>query len=45
MEAPIENIAFFEAIGNLTVNQLMEHEVVVIVTTKVALRRNPNGPR
>jgi len=35
MEAAIENIASFTAVGNLVVNQLMEHEVVVAIITKV----------
>jgi len=34
MEAAIENIASFTAVGNLVVNQLMEHEVVVAIITK-----------
>jgi hypothetical protein len=36
MEATIENITSFVAIGNLEVNQLMEHETAMVVTAKVA---------
>jgi hypothetical protein len=41
MEAAIENIAFFTAAGNLAVNQLMEREVVVDITIKVASTEEP----
>jgi hypothetical protein len=34
MEAAIENIASFAAIGNLAVNQLFECETAVVITTK-----------
>jgi hypothetical protein len=36
MEATIENIMFLTAIGNLAVNQLMEHKAAMAITTKVA---------
>jgi hypothetical protein len=45
MKAAIENIAFLEAVGNLAVNQLMEHKAIVVVTTKVTSTRSPNGLR
>jgi hypothetical protein len=41
MEAAIENIMFFMAIGNLAVNQLMECEVATVVTTKDAFVKEP----
>jgi hypothetical protein len=41
MEAAIENIASFMAIGNLAVNELMEREVVTIVTTKAECVEEP----
>jgi hypothetical protein len=41
MEAAIKNIASLAAIGNLAVNQLMEHETVVATTTKAAFMEEP----
>jgi hypothetical protein len=41
MEAAIEDIASFAAVGNLVVNRLMEHEVVTTITTKVAFTKEP----
>jgi truncated hemoglobin YjbI len=41
MEAAIENIASLTAVGNLVVNQLMEHEAVVVVIAKVASTKEP----
>ncbi len=41
MEAAIENIASFKIAGNLAVNQLMEHKVVTIVTTKATFMEEP----
>jgi hypothetical protein len=41
MEAAIKNIMSLAAIGNLVVNQLMEHEVVVTVTAKVMFIEEP----
>jgi hypothetical protein len=41
MEVAIKNIVSLAAIGNLTVNQLMEREAVVIVTSKVAYAEEP----
>jgi hypothetical protein len=41
MEAMIENIASLAAVGNLMINQLMECEVVVAITTKVAFAKEP----
>jgi hypothetical protein len=36
METTIKNIASFAAVGNLTINQLMERKAVVILTANVA---------
>jgi hypothetical protein len=41
MEATIENIASFAAVGNLAVNQLMECEAVVGLTADVASTEEP----
>ncbi len=41
MEAAIKNIASFKIAGNLVVNQLMEHKVVTIVTTKATFMEEP----
>jgi hypothetical protein len=41
MEAAIENITSLTAVGNLAVNQLMEHEVAVVFRTKVAFTKEP----
>jgi hypothetical protein len=41
MEGAIKNIVFLMAIGNLTINQLMECEVVAVVTTKAASTEEP----
>jgi hypothetical protein len=35
MEVAIKNIASFTDVGNLAVNQLMEHKVTTVVTAKV----------
>jgi hypothetical protein len=41
MEAAIENIVSLAAIGNLAVNQLMEREVAVTITTKATFAEEP----
>lgn len=41
MEVAIENIVFLAGISFLAVNQLMECEVVAVVTTKVAFMEEP----
>jgi hypothetical protein len=41
MEVGIENIVSLVAVGNLVVNQLMEHEAVATVTTKAAFGEEP----
>jgi hypothetical protein len=41
MEVAIKNIAFLAAIGNLVVNQLMESEAAVAITTKVTFGEEP----
>jgi hypothetical protein len=41
MQATIENIVFFTAIGNLAVNQLMERKVAMALTTNVASTKEP----
>jgi hypothetical protein len=41
MEVAIENIVSFVAANNLAINQLMEHEVATVVTTKVASMEEP----
>jgi len=41
MEAAIENIASPVAIGNLAVNQLMEHEAAMVLTANVASTEEP----
>ncbi|CAK9214000.1 unnamed protein product [Sphagnum troendelagicum] len=41
MEAAIENIASLVTIGNLAINQLMECEAVMTITTKVASMEEP----
>ncbi len=41
MEVAIENIASLAAVGNLVVNQLMEHEAATTITTKVAFGEEP----
>ncbi len=41
MEAAIENIAFLVTVGNLVVNQLMECEAIVAVTTKAMFAKEP----
>jgi hypothetical protein len=42
MEATIDNIVFFATVGNLAVNQLMECDAPVVVTTKAASAEEPN---
>jgi hypothetical protein len=41
MEAAIENITSFMAVGNLVVNQLMERKALATITTKVASMEEP----
>jgi hypothetical protein len=41
MEVTIENIASLTTISNLAVNQLIEHEVIAIVTTKATSTEEP----
>jgi outer membrane receptor for ferrienterochelin and colicin len=41
MEAAIENIVSFAVVGNLAINQLMEHEAATTVTAKVASSKEP----
>ncbi len=41
MEVAIENIASLAAVGNLTINQLMEHKVATPITAKVASTEEP----
>jgi len=41
MEASIENIAFLAAAGNLVVNQLLECEAAIVVTTKAVSTEEP----
>jgi len=41
MEVAIENIASFAPVGNLMVNQLMEHKAGATITTKVASAKEP----
>ncbi len=41
MEAAIENIVSFVAVGNLAVNQLMECEVTAVVTAKAMFTEEP----
>ncbi len=41
MEVAIENIVSLAATGNLVVNQLMEHEAVAVVSTKVVSTKEP----
>ncbi len=41
MEATIENIASLAAIGNLAINQLIEHEAITSFTTNVASIEEP----
>ncbi len=41
-KATIKNIASLTAVGNLAVNQLMEHKATAVVTTKVAFAKEPN---
>jgi hypothetical protein len=41
MEAAIENIASLVMPRNLAINQFMEHEVVVAITTKVVFMEEP----
>jgi hypothetical protein len=41
MEVAIENIASLAVVCNLVVNQLMECEVVVAITAKVASTKEP----
>jgi hypothetical protein len=41
MEVAIENIASFEAAGNLTINQLMERKVAIVVITKATSTKKP----
>ncbi len=40
-EVTIKNIASLAAVGNLVVNQLMEHEVATTITTKAAFGKEP----
>ncbi len=41
MEVAIENIASLAAVGNLTVNQLMECKITMAVITKVVIMEEP----
>jgi len=41
MEAAIKNIASLAVVGNLVVNQLIEHEVTMTITTKAASMKEP----
>jgi hypothetical protein len=41
MEAAIENITSFKIAGNLAVNQLMEHKVVMMITTNATFMEEP----
>ncbi|CAK9204898.1 unnamed protein product [Sphagnum troendelagicum] len=41
MEAAIENIASFVAVGNLAVNQLIEREAAATITTKAMSTKEP----
>ncbi len=41
MEAAIENIASLAAVGNLVVNQLMECEAAMVVTSKARFAEEP----
>jgi hypothetical protein len=41
MKAAIENIASFMAVGNLAVNQLMEHEATTTIIAKAAFVEEP----
>ncbi len=41
MEAAIKNIASLAVVGNLVVNQLIEHEVTTTITTKAASMKEP----
>jgi hypothetical protein len=41
MEATIKNITTHTAIGNLVVNQLMEHKAITTVTTKATSTQEP----
>jgi len=41
MEATIENTASLTTVGNFVVNQLMECEVVAVITTKVMFVEDP----
>ncbi len=41
MEVAIEKIAFLVAVGNIVVNQLMEHEAATTVIVKVASAEEP----
>jgi hypothetical protein len=41
MEATIENIVSFTGVGNLAVNQLMEREAAIALTTNAAFAKEP----
>jgi hypothetical protein len=41
MEAAIEHITFLTATGNITINQLMEHEADGVIIAKVASMEEP----
>jgi hypothetical protein len=41
MEVAIENIMSLTVVGNLVVNQLMEHEAAMVITAKVAFAKEP----
>jgi hypothetical protein len=41
MEATIKNIASLTAVGNLAINQLMEHKAAVAVIAKVTCAEEP----
>jgi hypothetical protein len=41
MEAAIENIAFIMTVSNLAVNQLIEREAIITVTTKATFAEEP----
>jgi hypothetical protein len=41
MDVAIKNIVSFTTIGNLAVNQLMEHEAIMAVIAKVVSTKEP----
>ncbi len=41
MEAAIENITSLAVVGNLAVNQLMEHEATAAITAKAVFAKEP----